>query len=74
MLRRILFVAILATVAPGCTTVKGWFGGSNKSKANEPTELVDIASPIAVSKLWDVNLGDGEQRLWLRQRPAMKLF
>lgn len=72
MLRRILFVAILATVAPGCTTVKGWFGGSNKSKANEPTELVDIASPIAVSKLWDVNLGKGERKLWLRQRPAVE--
>lgn len=71
MLRRILFVAALIAVAPGCSTVKGWFGASTKSKANQPTELTKIASPIGVSKLWDVNLGDGEGTLWLRQRPTL---
>lgn len=71
MLRRILFVAALIAVAPGCSTVKGWFGASTKSKANQPTELTKIASPIGVSKLWDVNLGDGEGKLWLRQRPTL---
>jgi outer membrane protein assembly factor BamB len=71
MLRRILLVAALIAVAPGCSTVKGWFGASTKSKANQPTELTKIASPIGVSKLWDVNLGDGEGKLWLRQRPTL---
>lgn len=71
MLRRILLVAALIAVAPGCSTIKGWFGGSTKSKANQPTELVKIASPIGVRKIWDVNLGDGERRLWLRQRPTV---
>ena len=71
MLRRLLLVAALVAVAPGCSTVKGWFGSSKKSKANEPTELTKLASPIGVSKLWDVNLGDGEGRLWLRQRPTL---
>lgn len=71
MLRKFLFVAILIAATPGCSTVKGWFGGSNKSKVNEPTELVKIASPIGVSKLWDVNLGKGEGRLWLRQHPTI---
>ena len=71
MLRRILLVAALIAVAPGCSTVKGWFGASTKSKANQPAELTKIASPIGVTKLWDHNLGDGEGRLWLRQRPTL---
>jgi outer membrane protein assembly factor BamB len=71
MLRRLILVAALVALAPGCSTVKGWFGSSKKSKANEPNELTALASPIAVSKLWDVSLGDGEGGLWLRQRPTL---
>ncbi len=71
MLRKLIFVAVLVAVAPGCSTVKGWFGKSTKSKVNQPTELVKIASPIGVRKLWDVSLGKGEGRRWLRQRPAV---
>jgi outer membrane protein assembly factor BamB len=69
MLRRILFLAAVVALAPGCSTVKGWFGGQ-KSKANQPAELTAIASPITISKLWSANLGDGEGRRWLRQHPA----
>ena len=64
MLRKLIFVAVLVAVSPGCSTVKGWFGGSTKSKVNQPTELVKIASPIGVKKLWDVSLGKGEGRLF----------
>ena len=71
MLRRILFLAIMLALLPGCSTVKGWVHGSSKSKINQPAELGKLASPIAVRKLWSVNLGDGESRLWLRQRPAV---
>jgi outer membrane protein assembly factor BamB len=71
MLRRILLLAVVIAMAPGCTTVKGWFGGKNKSKVAQPAELIDIASPIAVTSLWSVNLGDGEGRRWLRQRPTL---
>ena len=28
MLRRLILVAALVAVAPGCSTVKGWFGSS----------------------------------------------
>jgi len=62
MLRRILFLAMVVAIAPGCSTVKGWFGGKNKSKVDLPAELVAISSPIGVSKLWSVDLGDGEER------------
>ncbi|MFA6984905.1 MAG: PQQ-binding-like beta-propeller repeat protein, partial [Arenimonas sp.] len=72
MLRRTLFLAMIVALAPGCSTVKGWFGGgSSKSKAAEPAELVELASPIAVRQVWSVDLGDGEDRRWLRQHPTL---
>ncbi len=73
MLRRTLILALVIAIAPGCSslnTVKGWFG-SKGSKAAKPAELTELASPIAVQSLWSVNLGDGEGRRWLRQRPAL---
>ena len=71
MFRRLLLLAALIAVTPGCSTVKGWFGKSTKSKASEPAELTKLASPIGVSKALDFNLGDGEGRRWLRQRPTL---
>ena len=71
MLRKIILVAVMVALTPGCSTVKGWFGKSTKSKVNQPTELVKLSSPIGVRKLWDVDLGKGEGRLWLRQRPTI---
>ena len=71
MLRRTLFLAVVVALAPGCSTVKGWFGSANKTKVNQPAELTTVASPIAVKQLWSFNLGNGEGRLWLRQRPAL---
>ena len=70
MLRRTLFLAMVVALAPGCSTVKDWFGTS-KVKPNEPTELAELASSIAVRQLWSVGIGDGESRLWLRQRPTL---
>lgn len=71
MLRRTLFLAVVVALAPGCSTVKGLFGGSSKTKVNQPAELVAVASPIAIKQLWSFNLGDGEGRLWLRQHPTL---
>lgn len=71
MLRRILLLAMIVAIAPGCSTIKGWFGSSTKSKVNQPTELTKIAAPISVKKLWSTSLGSGEQKLWLRQHAAI---
>jgi outer membrane protein assembly factor BamB len=71
MLLRTLLIALILTFATGCATVKGWFG-SDKKKATEPAELVEIASPIAVKAAWSRNLGDGQEKLGLRQRPAIE--
>ena len=54
-------------IATGCSTIKGGFGDS-KSKALDPAELTDIASPIAVDRAWSLNLGDGREKLGLRQK------
>lgn len=68
---RILLLALILVSATGCSTVKGWFGGS-KSKALDPAELTDIASPIAVDRAWSLNLGDGREKLGLRQKVAIE--
>lgn len=71
MLPRIVVLALVILLAPGCTTVKGWFGG-NKVKPEQPAELTKLANPIAVTRLWSTNLGDGEGRLWLRLHPVLE--
>jgi outer membrane protein assembly factor BamB len=74
--RRVLFIALAAIAiasAPGCGTVskiKGMFG-SSKHKGNEPAELADIVPTVNVSRLWSVDLGDGEGKRWLRLRPSL---
>ena len=71
MLLRTLLIALILTLATGCTTVKNWFG-SRKNQAVEPAELVAIADPIAIRSAWSRNLGDGQEKLGLRQRPAIE--
>lgn len=71
MLRRSLIIAAILAFATGCTTIKGIFG-DKASKALEPAELVEIASPIAVKPSWTRKLGDGNAALGLRQRPAIE--
>ena len=69
-MRKTLCVALAAAVLlPGCGTVRDWFR-SDKNKATDPVELVDIEGALRVEKLWSESLGDGEGRLGLRQRPG----
>jgi outer membrane protein assembly factor BamB len=70
MLRRILLLAAVVAIAPGCSTMKGWFGG-RAGKVAQPAKLTAIASPIGVSRMWTAHLGEGEGRGWLRQHPAI---
>ena len=70
-LRHALLLSMLVAMTPGCSTVKGWLGGANKSKVNQPTELVKLSSPIAVKHLWSAGVGNGEGRRWLRQHPTI---
>ena len=57
-------VALACLAALGsCTTVKGWFGGSDDAKPNEPAELVEITPSANVSKLWTASAGENSASL-----------
>lgn len=72
MFKRILAIAVLAVVLSGCSTVKGWFGSKkDDGKPTEPAELVKFTPTATVSKLWSANAGKGEDRLGVRQGPAV---
>ena len=71
MLQRIALICLIAFTLNGCSTIKGWFGGSSKNAAAEPAELKDMANTIAVKRLWSTDVGSGEGKLWLRQKPAI---
>lgn len=72
MLQRIALICLIAFTLNGCSTIKGWFGGSSKNAASEPAELKKITNSIAVTRLWSTDVGDGEGKLWLRQKPAIE--
>ncbi|MGN7917729.1 outer membrane protein assembly factor BamB [Lysobacter antibioticus] len=66
-------IVLCAFALSGCTTIKGWFGGGKKDdgKPNEPTELTDITPSVKVDKIWSANAGKGEERIGIRQGPAV---
>lgn len=69
---RFLLAAACATALGGCSTIKGWFGGSgDKSKPNEPAELVEFSPTQPVAELWSARVGKGEGRLGARQGPVV---
>jgi outer membrane protein assembly factor BamB len=72
MLQRIALICLIAFTLNGCSTIKGWFGGNSKNTASEPAELKKMTNAIAVKRLWSANVGDGEGKLWLRQKPAIE--
>lgn len=72
MLQRIALICLIALTLNGCSTIKGWFGGTSKNAAAEPAELKDMANAIAVRRLWSTDVGGGEGKLWLRQKPAIE--
>lgn len=73
MIKRVATVVLLGMALSGCTTVKGWFAGKDAEakKALEPAELVKFEPTVKVDKLWSVNVGKGEQRIGVRQGPAV---
>ncbi len=70
-LTRAAIVLVCIVALGGCTTVRGWFGGKNDGKANEPAELVAITPSATVARLWTASAGKGERRIGARQGPAV---
>ena len=73
ILKRVATVAMIGMALSGCSTVKGWFAGKDAEakKLQEPVELVKFDATVKVDKLWTVNLGKGEDRIGVRQGPAV---
>lgn len=73
ILKRVATVAMLGMALSGCSTVKGWFAGKDAEakKLQEPVELVKFDATVKVDELWTVNLGKGEDRIGVRQGPAV---
>ncbi len=57
----------------GCGSVKSVFRGKDADarKAQEPADLADFTPTVKVGKLWAVDLGKGEGRIGVRQRPTV---
>ena len=70
MSRNTPVLALLLVLLSGCTTMANLFQ-TEKEKADDPVKLAKIENPIAVKKLWSVNIGKGEGKLAVRQKPAI---
>ncbi|HAS52428.1 MAG TPA: outer membrane protein assembly factor BamB [Gammaproteobacteria bacterium] len=69
MIRSALSILLLILSA-GCSTVSGWFGGSDNSIP--PAELKTIAEPaISVQQLWQIQVGSGAEDQFIRLTPAL---
>ncbi|TYT23897.1 outer membrane protein assembly factor BamB [Luteimonas viscosa] len=72
--RTLVLLACVFALA-GCSTVRGWFDGDGEKaaakKAAEPAELVEFTPSATVSRLWSASAGKGEDRLGVRQAPAI---
>jgi outer membrane protein assembly factor BamB len=69
MIRKYAALSLCVLLLSACSTVTNVFK-SDKEKAEAPTRLVEINSPIAVNKLWSVSIGEGEAELGVRQKPV----
>ncbi|ARO68006.1 outer membrane protein assembly factor BamB [Xylella fastidiosa subsp. pauca] len=71
--RKFFTIALFATVFVGCGSVKNVFRGKDADarKAQEPADLADFTPTVKVGKLWAVDLGKGEGRIGVRQRPTV---
>lgn len=61
-------VALCVMALAGCSTVKGWFDDDD---VRAPTPLAEFTPTITINELWSVDVGEGEDQLGVRQRPAI---
>jgi outer membrane protein assembly factor BamB len=64
-MRIALVVAAALLMAAGCSKT------SKKDNVEPPAELTEFAPTVDITRTWTRSIGEGEQRLGLRQRPAL---
>ncbi|WP_081974602.1 outer membrane protein assembly factor BamB [Novilysobacter arseniciresistens] len=69
-LLRACALALCVLAVAGCSTVKGWFDGKDED-ATEPAKLTEFSPTVTVSELWSADVGEGEDRLGIRQHPVI---
>lgn len=70
MTRKTASLALALLLVSGCSTFTNLFQ-TEKEKADDPVKLAKISNPIAIKKLWSVDIGNGEGKLSVRQKPAI---
>ncbi len=68
MIRRLFPLFMLLSVV-GCSTISGWFGGSDNT--TPPAELKAIAQPISIQSLWETRIGAAAEDPLIRLTPAL---
>ena len=69
MIYRTSLLILVLILSAGCSTISGWFGGSDNS--TPPAELKTIAQPINVQQLWETRVGSGAENQFIRLVPAL---
>ncbi|AXA84022.1 outer membrane protein assembly factor BamB [Lysobacter oculi] len=67
---RVLGLVACVAVLGGCTTLKGWFGGK-KGAETKPAALVEFTPDARIDRVWTANLGGGDGRIGVGQRPVV---
>jgi len=67
-MKRVLWLFPLLLALSGCSTMSGWFGGSDN--ATPPTELESITADLELERVWSVDVGKGTDDQAVRLEPA----
>ncbi|MFZ1830259.1 MAG: outer membrane protein assembly factor BamB [Candidatus Competibacteraceae bacterium] len=60
---------LILILSAGCSTISGWFGGSDNSVP--PAELKSIAQSVSIQQLWETRVGSGTDNQFIRLIPAL---
>jgi outer membrane protein assembly factor BamB len=71
ILQRASLALVCALALGGCTTIRGWFSGSDEAKPTEPSELTEFAATANVARAWRASAGKGEGLIGAGQGPAI---
>lgn len=63
-MRRLVWIVLATLGLAGCGLFKS---KTNRENIEPPAELVDIAAPAPLRRVWSASTGEGERRLGLRQ-------